>query len=99
MTLVAIFGPTGSGKTDVAVRVAAQLGTEVVNCDPAQCYDALPVLTNKPTPEQARFARHRLVGVWAPSHEGTVGEFATMARAASDGLIEEHGSAVLCGGS
>jgi tRNA A37 N6-isopentenylltransferase MiaA len=35
-TVVAIFGPTGSGKTDVAVAVARALGTEVVNCEPAQ---------------------------------------------------------------
>ena len=45
-TVVAIFGPTGSGKTEVAVRVAAALGTQVVNCDPAQCYRGLPTLTN-----------------------------------------------------
>src|SRR5262245_59874755 len=43
--VVAIFGPTASGKSAVAELVAAQLGTEVVSADALQVYDGLPILT------------------------------------------------------
>lgn len=98
-TVVAIFGPTGSGKTEVAVRVAAALGTEVVNCDPAQCYRGLPILTNQPGPEHDAIAPHRLVDVWGMDHDASFVDFAARAQAELDGLVGEQGSAVACGGS
>lgn len=95
----AVFGPTGSGKTDVAVRVASALGTEVVNCDPAQCYRGLPILTNQPGPEHDAVAPHRLVGAWGIDREASFVEFAELAHAAIDELVDERGAAVACGGS
>jgi tRNA dimethylallyltransferase len=97
--IVAIFGPTGSGKTDVAVRVAAALGTEVVNCDPAQCYRGLPILTNQPGPEHDAIARHHLIGVWDLDHVASFVDFAEHAHAQLDALVARHGHAVACGGS
>jgi tRNA dimethylallyltransferase len=97
--VVAIFGPTGSGKTEVAVRVAAALGTEVVNCDPAQCYRGLPILTNQPGPEHDAVAPHRMVGVWGMDHEASFVGFAERAHAEIDALVGERGAAVACGGS
>ncbi len=97
--VIAIFGPTGSGKTDIAVHVARALRTAVVNCDPAQCYDVLPTLTNKPGAEHDEIAEHRLIGCWPPSHESTVGEFARQAHHEIDQLIADKGTAVACGGS
>ena len=97
--VVAIFGPTGSGKTDVAVHVARKLGTEVVNCDPAQCYAGFPILTNKPGPEHDAVAPHRMVGTWALTRHASVAQFATEARAEIDTLVAERGVAVACGGS
>lgn len=98
-SVVAIFGPTGSGKTDVAVRVAAAFGTDVVNCDPAQCYRGLPILTNQPGPEHDAVAAHRMVGVWPMSHEASFVGFAERAHAEIDVLVAERGAAVACGGS
>lgn len=97
--VVAVFGPTGSGKTDVAVRIAAALGTEVVNCDPAQCYRGLPILTNQPGPQHDAVAPHRLVGAWGIDHEASFVEFAELAHAAVDELVIDRGSTVACGGS
>ena len=97
--VVSIFGPTGSGKTDVAVRVAAALGTRVVNADPAQCYDGLPILTNKPTEEHDAIARHELVGIWSLSTYATVASFATAAHESVDRLVERNNCAVIAGGS
>ena len=97
--VIAIFGPTGSGKTEVAVRVAAALGTEVVNCDPAQCYRGLPILTNQPGPEHDAIAPHRMVGIWGMDHVSAFPEFATRAHAELDELVRTTGHAVACGGS
>ena len=97
--VVAIFGPTGSGKTEVAVRVASALGTEVVNCDPAQCYRGLPILTNQPGPEHDAIAPHRLIDVWDMQHEASFVGFADLAHATIDELVAERGVAVACGGS
>lgn len=97
--VVAVFGPTGSGKTEVAVALAARLGTEVVNCDPAQCYRGLPILTNQPAPEHDAVAPHRMVGIWPLSHEASFVDFAATAHAELDALVADRGVAVACGGS
>lgn len=96
---IAIFGPTGSGKTEVAVRVADLLGTEVVNCDPAQCYRGLPILTNQPEPHHDAIAPHRLIDAWPLSHEASFVGFADRAHTELDDLIQTRGHAVACGGS
>ena len=97
--LVAVFGPTGSGKTEVAVRVAAALASEVVNCDPAQCYRGLPILTNQPGVEHDVIAPHRMVGVWGMDREASFVGFAEQAHVDVDELVANTGHAVACGGS
>lgn len=97
--VVSIFGPTGSGKTDVAVRVAASLSTRVINADPAQCYAGLPILTNKPEPHHDAIAHHELVGIWPLSTYATVAQFSEVAHSAIDSVIAEAGVAVVAGGS
>jgi tRNA dimethylallyltransferase len=91
--VVAIFGPTGSGKTAVAEAVADALDGEVVSCDSMQAYRGLPILTNQPERPT------RLVGVWPLDHEGSVGEFADLAHAAVDGLLSSGRTPVLAGGT
>jgi tRNA dimethylallyltransferase len=91
--VIAVFGPTASGKSAVAEELADQLGTEVVSADAMQAYRGLPILTN----QSDRPAR--LVGIWPLSHEGSVGEFERLAQDAIDELIASHGVAVVAGGT
>jgi tRNA dimethylallyltransferase len=91
--VVAIFGPTASGKTAVAEALADSLGTSVVSADAMQVYRGLPVLTNQP--DRATL----LVGMWPLEHESSVGEYAGLAHAAIDELVEAHGAAVVTGGT
>jgi tRNA dimethylallyltransferase len=91
--VIAIFGPTGSGKTATAEALAATLGTEVISADSMQAYEGLPILTNQPTRPT------RLVGVWPLSYEGSVGEFARLAHAAIDDVVSSSGAAVVVGGT
>jgi tRNA dimethylallyltransferase len=91
--VIAVFGPTASGKTPVAERLADALGTEVVSCDALQVYRGLPILTNQPARPT------RLVGIRALGDEMSVGAFAELAHEAIDELVARHGVAVLCGGT
>jgi tRNA dimethylallyltransferase len=91
--VIAVFGPTASGKSAVAEVLADRLGTEVVSADAMQAYRGLPVLTNQPERPT------RLVGVWPLSHEGSVGEYQQLAHGAVDDLVTASGSAVVAGGT
>ena len=91
--VVAIFGPTASGKTAVAELVADRLGGEVVSADSMQAYRGLPILTAQPERPT------RLVGVWPLSHAGSVGEYAALAHAAIDELVAEGRTPVVAGGT
>jgi tRNA dimethylallyltransferase len=91
--VIAIFGPTASGKSAVAERVAETLGTEVVSADALQVYRGLPILTNQPP------GPTRLVGIRELADTMSVGEYAALAHEAIDELVHMHGSAVLAGGT
>jgi tRNA dimethylallyltransferase len=91
--VVAIFGPTASGKSAVAEAVAERLGTEVVSADAMQVYRGLPILTNQPTTPT------RLVGIRALDEEMSVGAFAELAHGEIDALVAERGRAVVSGGT
>ncbi|MBV9813456.1 MAG: tRNA (adenosine(37)-N6)-dimethylallyltransferase MiaA, partial [Acetobacteraceae bacterium] len=58
-----VAGPTASGKSLLALRLAQNLGGAVINADAMQCYRELRVLTARPTPEDEARAPHRLYGV------------------------------------
>ncbi len=91
--VVAIFGPTASGKSAVAEAVAAELGTDVVSADAMQVYRGLPILTNQPT------RATRLVAIRELDEEMSVGAFASEAHAAIDELVARSGVAVVAGGT
>jgi tRNA dimethylallyltransferase len=91
--VIAIFGPTASGKSAVARRVASALGTEVVSADALQVYRGLPILTNQPLEPT------RLVAIRELADTMSVGEYATLAHHAIDDLVDRHGTAVVAGGT
>jgi tRNA dimethylallyltransferase len=91
--VVAIFGPTASGKSTVAQLLADELGTEVVSTDALQVYRGLPILTNQPERPT------RLVAIRGLDEEMSVGAFAALAHAEIDELVSHHGAAVVAGGT
>lgn len=93
MLVVGVFGPTASGKSDVAAAIAALVPAEVVSADAMQVYDGLPILTNRsPHPE-------RLVGIWPLTHEASVGEYAPLAHAAIDEILADSRTPLVVGGT
>ncbi len=97
--VIAVFGPTASGKSAAAVELAGAIDGEIVSCDAMQLYRGLPILTNQPTADELERVPHHLVGVWPLSHEGSVAEYAEMAATAVDEVIARGRPAILCGGS
>jgi tRNA dimethylallyltransferase len=97
--VVAIFGPTASGKSAVALELADRIGGEIVSCDAMQLYRGLPILTNQPAAAEMERVPHHLVGVWDTGHAGSVAEYAELAHAAIDGVLERGRTPVVCGGS
>jgi tRNA dimethylallyltransferase len=92
-SVVAIFGPTASGKSDVAHELATRLRTEVVSADALQVYDGIPILTNQsPYPT-------RLTAIRSLSADMSVGEYAALAHAEIDDLVTRNGAAVVAGGT
>jgi tRNA dimethylallyltransferase len=93
MLVIGLFGPTASGKSDVAAAVAELIPAEVVSADAMQVYDGLPILTNRsPNPE-------RLVGIWPLSHVASVGEYAPLAHAAVDEILAAGRKPLVVGGT
>jgi tRNA dimethylallyltransferase len=97
--VVAIFGPTASGKSAVALEVADLAGGEIVSCDAMQLYRGLPILTNQPAAADTARLPHHLIGVWEVEHSGSVAEYAELAHAAIDDVVHRGRVAVVCGGS
>jgi tRNA dimethylallyltransferase len=91
--VTAVFGPTASGKSAVADALASAIGTEIVSADALQIYRGLPILTNQPEKPTLLVAIREL---W---EEMSVGEYASLAHAAIDELVEERGAAVVAGGT
>jgi tRNA dimethylallyltransferase len=91
--VLAIFGPTASGKTAVAEALAARLPAEVVSADAMQAYRGLPILTNQPERPT------RLVAVWPLDHEGSVGEYQRLAHAAVDEILAAGRTPIVTGGT
>ena len=91
--VVALFGPTGSGKTAVAERLAELLGAEIVSADAMQVYQGVPILTNQPT------APTKLVAVRDLSETMSVGEYERLAHTVIDECVSAQGSVVVAGGT
>ena len=92
-SVVAIFGPTASGKSALAEVLADRLGTEVVSADAMQVYRGLPILTNQPARPT------RLVAIRELAETMSVGEYEHLAHAAIDELVSACGSAIVAGGT
>ncbi len=101
MTVLAIVGPTASGKSALAVRVAQRLGgrAEIVSTDSMQVYRGMDIGTATPTRAEMEAVPHHLLDVWEPEHAVTVAEFQVTAREAIDRILGSDGIPIVVGGS
>jgi tRNA dimethylallyltransferase len=88
--LVAIVGPTASGKSALGVRLAAKFGGEVLACDSTQLYRGFDVGTAKPRVEERRGVAHHLIDVLDPHENATAGGYRELALAVLEDLRERE---------
>jgi len=94
-----IAGPTASGKSGLALRIAREFDGVVINADSMQVYDALPILTARPTPEDEAAAPHRLYGVLPPSETCSAARWRDLAAAEMDAAWMAGRLPVVTGGT
>ena len=97
--VVAIAGPTGAGKSELALRVAEEFGGEVVNCDSLQIYRYFDIGTAKLTPAEMRGVPHHLIDILDPDQVFTAGEYARLGREALSAISSRGRLPVVAGGT
>lgn len=94
-----ILGPTGAGKTDLALRLAERHDLEIVSVDSAMVYRGMDIGTGKPPPEVLRRHPHHLVDILDPSQAYSAGQFVRDARRAIDDIRGRGKLPLLVGGT
>lgn len=97
--LIVIVGPTGSGKTDLSIRIARRYGAPVLSTDSRQMYRGMAVGTAQPSPEQLQKVEHHFIASHDIKDNLSCGEYETQALARLDELFAAHDYVVAVGGS
>lgn len=97
--ILAIVGPTGSGKTPLSLLIAERLGGEIVSADSRQIYKFLDIGTAKPSREDLARIKHHFVGILDPKQNFSAGEFGKIARQTISDLLTKKKLPILVGGS
>ncbi len=98
-TPIAVVGPTATGKSDLAVRLAVELGGEVVNADAMQLYRGMDIGTAKVTEDERHGVPHHLLDVLDVTETASVAAYQREARAVVEHLLAAGRTPVLVGGS
>lgn len=97
--ILAVVGPTASGKTGLAIELARRLGTEIISADSMQFYRGMEIGTAAPSPAEQAGIRHHFIGFLDPDQEMAAGEYERLARAVVANLSARGKTAVVVGGS
>lgn len=97
--LIVILGPTATGKSDLAVRLAKKFGGEVVSADSRQVYKGLNLGTGKITKREMRRVRHHLLDVTSPSHVFSAADYKKHAGRALTTIIKDEKLPIIAGGT
>lgn len=99
LPLLVIAGPTGSGKTSLALRIASEFHGEIVNCDSLQLYQGFNIGTAKTPPENRQGIPHHLFDVLSPEIGYSAGEYARAARKVLEEISARKQLPVVAGGT
>lgn len=97
--LLALVGPTASGKSEAAIELAQRLGAEIVSVDSMLVYRGMDVGTAKPTPEQLARVPHHLIDVVDPSEPFSVARYQELCRGAVEDVRGRGRRVLLAGGT
>ena len=99
LTVIAIVGPTASGKSTLGIEVALRLGGEIINCDSVQVYQGIQIATAKVPLAERRGVPHHLIDFVSPNINYTAGDWAREAAATIEDIQRRDKLAILVGGT
>ncbi len=94
-----VVGPTASGKTAYAIRLAKELDGEVVSCDSMQIYRGMDIGTAKPTIAEMQGIPHHMIDIIDPDRNYSVAEFVEDAKRCIEDILTRGKTPILCGGT
>ncbi|MDR0314771.1 MAG: tRNA (adenosine(37)-N6)-dimethylallyltransferase MiaA [Oscillospiraceae bacterium] len=97
--VIAVLGPTASGKTELAAELAKQYDSEVISCDSMQIYKGMDIATAKPTPDEMRGIKHHLISVIHRGKTFSVAQYTKLAKEAIDEIRAKDKTVILAGGT
>ena len=97
--MVVIVGPTGSGKTDLSIRLAEHYRAPILSTDSRQFYRGLAIGTAQPTAEQLARAEHHFIASHALTEDVNCGTYEVMALERLEELFRQHDTVIAVGGS
>jgi len=97
--IIVILGPTASGKSAYAVKLAKHIGAEIISADSRQVYKGLDIGTGKITKKEMQGVPHHLLDVVSPKKVFTAHNYVKKARPILEGILKKGNSVILCGGS
>ncbi len=97
--IITIEGPTGAGKTAIALELARALGSQIINCDSRQVYKYMDIGTAKPTAAELQEVPHHLIDIIEPDQAYNAGLFAKDAARLIEDLQGEGICPIFCGGT
>jgi len=97
--IIAVAGPTASGKTALAIEIAERIGGEVISNDSMQIYRGMEIGTAAPTKEEMRGIPHHMIGIADPSEEFSCADYSAIAKNKISEIIQKGKIPVFCGGT
>ena len=97
--IVFLLGPTGIGKSAVAISLAKKINAEIISCDSMQIYRAMDILTSRVTAKQRKKVKHHLLGIIDPGQEYNVAKYRQEALAICDKLFSKSKIPLFVGGT
>src|SRR5260370_12020265 len=97
--LIVLVGPTASGKTSLALRLAAEFSGEIVSCDSVAVYREMEIGTAKPTREERALIQHHMIDIVSPDEACTAGDYSRQAREALTRITERGHLPIVAGGT
>jgi tRNA dimethylallyltransferase len=89
--IVLIVGPTGAGKTQLALEIAQKIDAKIVAADSMQIYRYMDIGTAKPTPQERALVPHYLLDIIDPDQDFSAGLYQNVARKAIDSILQKKG--------
>lgn len=98
-TVILIVGPTGTGKTELSVRLAGLLGAEIISCDSMQIYKGMDIGTAKVTEEEMQGITHHMIDIVSPFDSYSVSEYCNAARDVAGKIFAKNKLVIMVGGT